>query len=182
MRRAAKGQWIDAALHSMQVSSRDAAACLRRFGAAACTDVTGFGLIGHLIEMTKPSGVDVELDLTAVPLLEGARETAAAGIFSSLQPQNLRLRHAVQDTERLARDPRYALLFDPQTAGGLLAGVPEDQTEDCVAELHRLGYGRAAIIGRVVSAQAALAPIRVVEGARRSASAKERPRVLSALT
>src|SRR5262249_50048594 len=79
MRQRARGRWIDAALVSMQVSAREAAQCLRRFGATACTDVTGFGLVGHLIEMTKPSGVDVELDLGAVPLLEGARETVEAG-------------------------------------------------------------------------------------------------------
>lgn len=166
MRRAARAPWIDRALASMQLSARDAAHCLRRFGAAACTDVTGFGLIGHLVEMTRPSGVDVELDLGAIPLLDGARETVEAGIFSSLQPQNVRLRRAVQDAERLAGDPRYALLFDPQTAGGLLAGVPADQAEGCVAELHRLGHARAAIIGRILPASEAAAPIRIVEGAR----------------
>ncbi|MET0539928.1 MAG: selenide, water dikinase SelD [Xanthobacteraceae bacterium] len=177
MRRHAKGRWIDAALTMMQVSSRESAACLRRFGASACTDVTGFGVVGHLVEMTKPSGVDVELDLNAVPLLEGARETVEAGIFSSLQPQNLRLRRAVNESEALAGDPRYALLFDPQTAGGLLAGVPADRADRCVAELRKLGYEHAAIIGRVLPASGAASPIRIGARAQRAAAATPRARV-----
>lgn len=173
MRQRARGRWIDAALAAMQVSAREAAHCLRRFGATACTDVTGFGLVGHLVEMTKPSGVDVELDLGAVPLLDGARATVEAGIFSSLQPQNLRLRRAVADGDAFAGDARYALLFDPQTAGGLLAGVPADRAEACVAQLQRLGYRQAAIIGRVLPA-GGVAPIRIVEQVRRAAAATPR--------
>ena len=149
MRHKAKGPWIQAALTCMLQSNQQAARCLHRYGATACTDVTGFGLLGHLVEMLKPAGVDVELDLGAVPLLEGALETIALGIASSLQPQNLRLRRAISDLEAVADDPRYPLLFDPQTAGGLLAGVPADAAEACVAELRRSGYARAAIIGQV---------------------------------
>ncbi len=162
MRRQARGIWIDEALASMQVTAREAATCLRRFGATACTDVTGFGLLGHLVEMTKPSGVEAEIRLGALPLLAGAVDTVRAGIFSSLQPQNLRLRRAIRDGEALKDDPRYALLFDPQTAGGLLAGVPEAAAAECVAELRRLGYIAAAIIGRVLPSGDAAEPIRVV--------------------
>ncbi|HCP79706.1 MAG TPA: hypothetical protein DIU11_18825, partial [Pusillimonas sp.] len=68
--------------------------CLIEHGATACTDLTGFGLLGHLVEMTRPSGVDAELYLDALPVLEGAAETAALGILSSLQPANVRLRRA----------------------------------------------------------------------------------------
>src|SRR5581483_5545667 len=156
---------------TMQLSAREAADCLRRFGATACTDVTGFGLVGHLVEMTRPSAVDVALDLDAVPMLEGARETVAAGIFSSLQPQNLRLRRAVGDGAA-SDDPRYALLFDPQTAGGLLAGVPADRAQECVTQLHRLGYPDAAIIGRVVPGSGSGTPIRITEQPRRGATTK----------
>ncbi len=162
MRRQAKGPWIDTALASMQVSAREAAGCLRRWGATACTDVTGFGLLGHLVEMTKPSEVDAELRIGALPVLPGAIETIRAGIFSSLQPQNVRLRRAIEDAGPLRDDPRYALLFDPQTAGGLLAGVPEGVARDCVAELQRLGYPAAAVIGCVLPTGAGAAPIRVV--------------------
>jgi len=149
MRHKAKGPWIQAALTSMLQSSQEAARCLHRYRASACTDVTGFGLLGHLMEMVKPAGVDVKLDLPAIPVLDGALETVAMGIASSLQPQNVRLRRAIRDLETVADHPRYPLLFDPQTAGGLLASVPADTTEACVAELRQSGYEQAAIIGDV---------------------------------
>ncbi|PXX91872.1 selenide, water dikinase SelD [Marinobacter vulgaris] len=146
----AKGRWIDAALASMVQSNKAAAQCLRRYGSRACTDVTGFGLLGHLVEMTRPSGVDAELDLGSIPILPGAEETAAAGILSSLQPANIRLRRGIRDQEKWVKHPRYPLIFDPQTAGGLLASVPADQAEACVEELKALGYPHTAIIGRVL--------------------------------
>ncbi|MCG2580404.1 MAG: selenide, water dikinase SelD [Marinobacter sp.] len=148
-RLAAKGRWIDSALASMIQSNKNAAQCLRKYGSKACTDVTGFGLLGHLVEMTRPSGVDAELDLSAIPILPGAEETAAAGILSSLQPANIRLRRGIQDQERWVNHPRYPLIFDPQTAGGLLASVPADVADDCVRELKAMGYPHTAIIGRV---------------------------------
>jgi selenide,water dikinase len=161
MRRQAKGRWIDTAIASMVLSSQAAAACLRRHGASACTDITGFGLLGHLVEMTRASGVDAVLEIEAVPLLPGAAETVAAGILSSLQPQNLRLRRAVRDLERASRHPLYPLLFDPQTAGGLLAGVGAEHADACVAELRTLGYGSAAVIGRIEAAGTAAEPIAI---------------------
>lgn len=161
MRRCARGRWIDAAIVSMVHSNRAAAQSLRRHEATACTDVTGFGLLGHLMEMTRASGVDATLRIEAVPLLEGAVETVAAGIFSSLQPQNLRLRRAIRDLERMARHPRFPLLFDPQTAGGLLAGVPAHRAAACLAELRSLGYAAATVIGRVDPRSEAESPIAI---------------------
>ena len=158
----ARGRWIDAALASMQVSNRASVACLIEHGTCACTDLTGFGLLGHLVEMTKPSGVDAELELDALPLLEGARETVAAGVLSSLQPANTRLRRALSNQEAALNHPNYPLLFDPQTAGGLLASVPEATADACLAALHALGYPHAARIGRVLPQGDALAPIKVV--------------------
>lgn len=149
-RLAAKGRWIDAALASMIQSNYKAAQCLHRYGSKACTDVTGFGLLGHLVEMTRPSGVDAELDLSSIPVLPGAEETAAAGILSSLQPANIRLRRGIREQERWVKHPRYPLIFDPQTAGGLLASVPADKAEACVRELKSLGYPHTAVIGRVL--------------------------------
>ena len=158
-RLAAKGRWIDAALQSMVLSNRKGAQCLREFGATACTDLTGFGLLGHLVEMTKPSGVDAEINLGALPLLDGALETVAAGIVSSLQPANVRLRRALRNQEAFAQHPRYPLIFDPQTAGGLLASVPAHRGNACVAALKALGYPHTAIIGRIMTQGEALEPI-----------------------
>jgi selenide,water dikinase len=160
-RLAAKGRWIDAALQSMMVSNQSAAQCLRTFGVTACTDLTGFGLLGHLLEMTKPSGVDAELILSDLPLLEGAEECVAAGIVSSLQPSNVRLRHALHNPEAFVNHPRYPLIFDPQTAGGLLASLPADRAQDCVAALHALGYVHAAIIGSLCARGDGLESIRL---------------------
>jgi selenide,water dikinase len=158
-RLAARGRWIDAALVSMCQSNRLAAQCLREHGATACTDLTGFGLLGHLVEMTRPSGVDAELDLAALPVLEGAEETSAAGILSSLQPANVRLRRALRNQHAALGHPRYPLIFDPQTAGGLLASVPAQRAAACLAALRALGYTHAAAIGRVLPQGEALEPI-----------------------
>ncbi len=158
----ARGRWIDAALESMQLSNRAAMPCLIAHGATACTDLTGFGLLGHLVEMTKPSGVDAELDLAALPLLAGAAECVAAGVLSSLQPANLRLRRALANQEEAAGHPNYALLFDPQTAGGLLASVPADRVDACLAALRAAGYPHAACIGRVLAQGEAIEPIRLI--------------------
>ena len=164
MRMRAKGRWIASAIGSMRQSSRVAAGVLQRHGARACTDVTGFGLLGHLVEMTKASGVDVRLGLASVPMLEGALETSAAGLLSSLHPHNVRLRRAVAqegEFERAARDPRYLLLYDPQTAGGLLAGVPGDRADACVDVLRAEGYEQAAVIGTVEPGGVDGAPIKL---------------------
>ena len=158
----ARGRWIDAALDSMQVSNRAAMPILIAHGAGACTDLTGFGLLGHLVEMTKPSGVDAEIDLNALPLLDGAADCVAAGVVSSLQPANLRLRRAVRNQEEAIAHPAYPLIFDPQTAGGLLASVPAERADDCLAALRAAGYQHAARIGRVLEQGAAIEPITLV--------------------
>ena len=169
MRMRAKGRWIDGAIEAMRQSSRLAAVSLQRHGATACTDVTGFGLLGHLVEMTRASGVDVRLDLSAIPALDGALETSRAGLLSSLHPHNVRLRRAVDEPEGHAGDPRYRLLYDPQTAGGLLAGVPADRADACLADLLAQGYAQAAIIGAVEPRGDQGPPVRLVRGGWESA-------------
>src|SRR5919204_438640 len=159
MRGKAKARWVMAAIAHMIASNRKAADILRRHGVHAATDVTGFGLIGHLIEMVRASDVDATLAIERVPLLDGARETVALGIFSSLQPQNVRLRRAITDLAAAARHPRYPLLFDPQTAGGLLAAVPFAEAERCVTALRTAGYAGADLIGFVSARSATLEPI-----------------------
>lgn len=158
-RHAARGRWLAAALASMRQSSQRAAALVREYGAHACTDVTGFGLLGHVLEMTRPSHVDAQINLGALPILDGAIECAAAGISSSLAPANVRLRTALRNPADWAQHPRYPLLFDPQTAGGLLVSLPAAQAAACVLALHAAGYPHAAVIGQVLPATKALEPI-----------------------
>ena len=149
MRGKAKGRWITAALDSMTQPNRRAAEILKEHGATACTDVTGFGLIGHLREMTVGSEVEIELSLPAIPLLDGACESAKAGILSSLHPQNLHSEQVVREPLKHRCRTQYPLLFDPQTAGGLLAGIPHQSADDCLAGLKQAGCSRAAIVGEV---------------------------------
>ena len=149
MRLKAKGRWIDGAVKSMLQSNHAASICLQAHGATACTDVTGFGLAGHLFEMARASGVDVTLKLSAVPLLDGARETVTDGILSSLHSHNVRLQHKIVTVESIAKHPLYPVIFDPQTAGGLLASVPVEESELCLRELRALGYQLATVVGKV---------------------------------
>jgi selenide, water dikinase len=149
--RRAKGRWIEGAIASMLQSNRTAADCLRAQGATACTDVTGFGLAGHLLEMSTASQMKVSLNLGAVVLLPGVKETLQSGIVSSLHARNREGAIA-----HIQYDPGSAnalqVLFDPQTSGGLLASIPSSQTEACLTQLHSLGFTDSRCIGTVTSA------------------------------
>jgi selenide,water dikinase len=145
----AKGRWIDNAVESMLLSNQIASKIFLEYGATACTDITGFGLLGHLVEMIKASDVGVELYLESIPILEGAIATIQMGITSSLQPQNLRASNYINNLLEVSNSPRYPLLFDPQTSGGLLASVPSGNANDCLMELQNSVYKNSSIIGRV---------------------------------
>ena len=161
MRGKAKARWVMAAIAHMTQSNKTAAQILRAHGAHAATDITGFGLLGHLVEMVKAADVDATLWLLQVPLLAGLTESMAAGIFSSLQPQNVRLRRAIHNLETAAAHPLYPALFDPQTAGGLLASIPRHRAQACIDALRAAGYASAAIVGRVEPRSASLGAITV---------------------
>ncbi|MEX2642636.1 MAG: AIR synthase-related protein, partial [Acetobacterales bacterium] len=136
-----------------------AAGVLRAFAPSACTDVSGFGLAGHLLEMLRAGDVGARLDLAAVPLLDGAVECVAAGMLSSLHSSNLRFAADAGP----GRGHTHALMFDPQTAGGLLAALPAASAERCLDELRGAGYPDAAIVGTVTETQASR-PTLVLEG------------------
>ncbi|MCW8929703.1 MAG: selenide, water dikinase SelD [Gammaproteobacteria bacterium] len=150
MRLKAKGRWIDEAIEHMLLSNRAASEVFQNCGVKACTDITGFGLLGHLVEMLKASGVNAQLNLSALPVLSGAHEMIKAGIFSSLQDENIHLKRAISNIETISGHQNYPLLFDPQTSGGLLAGVSRKDAEDCLAKLHSAGFSQAVIIGDVI--------------------------------
>ncbi len=137
------GECVAAALAAMDRPLGPAAAILAP-AARAMTDVTGFGLAGHLAEMLA-GGPGARIDAQAIPLLPGALALAAAGSASTLAPAN---RAAVLGRAVLPAGPLGALMVDPQTCGGLLAAVPADQADGLLARLHDAGE-TAAIIGRL---------------------------------
>jgi len=147
------GEVWQAAIAQMSRAQGSAAAILAPH-ARAMTDVTGFGLAGHLLEMLSASGVAAEVRLSDLPLMPGALELARAGHGSSLQPAN----HAAASWRMTAppEDHRCLLLSDPQTAGGLLAAVPADVAADILARLKDDGHD-AAIIGQVTTGEPYLA-------------------------
>lgn len=146
----AKGVWIDQAIASMLLPNQGAAACFQQHQATACTDITGFGLLGHLVEMIRASQVAIDLDVSALPSLPGALELLERGITSSLHPQNLKAQNWIENLEAAQSHPLFPLLFDPQTAGGLLAAVPAAQAQACLTCLHNQGCAQSQIIGRAV--------------------------------
>lgn len=153
---------VEDAIAAMLQSAAAASACLLTHHATACTDVTGFGLLGHLLEMLHASGVDAVLDPDTIPALEGAVALFAGGVTSSLHADNLAALSRL-DPEGQAHEIA-SLLIDPQTAGGLLAGVPSGRAEQCLAELRALGY-RAALIGRATGLSAGGPRVQFAKGA-----------------
>ena len=146
MRGLAAAASIDDALGEMRHSNRQATEILQGHGATAMTDVSGFGLIGHLGEMLTASGAEAALDLRAVPVYAGAIAKARDGVASTLLAENLaRLPLLYGEIDTVTK----AVLFDPQTSGGLLAGVPVEAAADCVAALRSAGHSRAVIIGQI---------------------------------
>jgi selenide,water dikinase len=150
MRGRASARSYEAAVTTMRQSGAAASACLVVHGATACTDVTGFGLLGHLVEMLTASGMAARLDPLAIPALDGALALLADGLTSSLHGGNAAALAALAP-EDAESDPAFAaLLIDPQTAGGLLAGIPAERAGICLGELVGLGY-RATAIGIVTA-------------------------------
>ncbi|MEL6815342.1 MAG: selenide, water dikinase SelD [Cyanobacteria bacterium J06598_3] len=146
----AKGRWIEAAIDSMLHANQAAAQCLKQQGATACTDVTGFGLAGHLLEMATASQVAIELDLSDLVFLPGADDTLNQKIVSSLHNRNLASAMDAFHLERIPTHlPIFQVLFDPQTSGGLLASIPANKTTECLSALHQLGYTASCCIGVV---------------------------------
>ena len=136
----ARGEWVLAGFEQMTQGQGQAAQILAV--AHAMTDVTGFGLAGHLLGMCEASGVGATLDLGRIPTLNGAVELATRGVQSTLFDDNRAL------AANLPASGKAGLLFDPQTAGGLLAAVAPDQAKACLSGLLEAGYW-AAIVGAV---------------------------------
>jgi selenide,water dikinase len=152
MRGEARAQWLLAAVASMCNTNATAARIIRGFAPRAATDVTGFGLAGHLTEMLEASRAAATLWYEAIPALPGAQELAARGIESTLAESNRRW---------IGRMPNAELLVDPQTSGGLLVGVPANRAARCVSALRDAGI-EAAEIGEVEPVQEGQPPLRLI--------------------
>jgi selenide,water dikinase len=148
-----KAEWYNPLVAALLASNQPAAELLDEFDVAAATDITGFGLAGHLLEMLRASSLSAELDREQVPLLPGAAELFASGLESTLAPANRSAASEIDLGRESASSPRLAALFDPQTCGGLLLGVAANQVESLLA---RLGETPTPghVIGRVVAAEA----------------------------
>ena len=151
MRLLARGRWLQAALQVMDQSNGPAVKALREFGCGSCTDVTGFGLLGHLSEMVQASGCSADVWLDKVPFLGGAAELVDSGVESSLQPGNEAVLEDVELIGLSPSDAKLRLLMDPQTSGGLLMGVGEDKSNELLNALREAGYSQTAIVGQIVS-------------------------------
>ena len=140
---------IAAAIRSMCRLNRVDAEVLR--AAHACTDVTGFGLIGHLAEMIEGTTTSAVIDVDAVPLLPRARDHCAAGIAPAGSGRNKAFRGPMVDgAETVARE-LVDLLYDPQTSGGLLLSLPGGEADRVVVTLRQQGIEEAAVIGEVLA-------------------------------
>jgi selenide,water dikinase len=149
----ADGRAIAAAEDAMlQSNAAAAAAAARQFPVSAGTDVTGFGLAGHLLEMLAGSALCASLRLADLPLLAGVESCFAGGVQSSLQQGNLASVSAALRGQIDWDSPRAKVLFDPQTCGGLLLAVPADAANVALDALHRAGYEAVADIGQITQA------------------------------
>ena len=139
---------VEGSVKTMLTPGKYAAEAMRNFGVQGATDVTGFSLIGHTWEMACASKVTIEINSSAVPLLEGALELASQGMLTGADKTN---RQYVGEDVQIAPsvdENLVKLLFDPQTAGGMLIAVSDDQSKALISEL-RKNYPKAQVIGHV---------------------------------
>ena len=156
-----KAEWYGPLLNAMLQSNAPSASLFDEFGVAAATDITGFGMAGHLLEMLRPSNLAAELRLEAIPVLEGARELLNQRLESTLAPANRQIEDEMEASEKLRQRPEYAVLFDPQTCGGLLLGIEALRVDTFLARLH-VENSRACVVGRVVESDPSAPRLKVI--------------------
>ena len=137
------------AVATMAALNRPGAAAMTRVGVNAATDITGFGLLGHLKSMVKGSGVGAEISLSAVPTLPGARELLAQGVAPGGTHRNVSSVADAVTWDAALSDADRLLLCDAQTSGGLLISVPAERAEALAAALREEGAPCAAIVGYI---------------------------------
>jgi selenide,water dikinase len=146
MRGECRASWFEPLIASMLTPNDAAAEVFRSAGVVSCTDVTGFGLAGHLLEMLDGSRVSAHLTCKEVRVYRGFDEVVSQGIVSSLQRDNAKMACRVSGS---SSPPAW--LFDPQTSGGLLAAVSADAVPQTMDRLQKAGGVDAAVIGEIVA-------------------------------
>ncbi|UCD75055.1 MAG: selenide, water dikinase SelD [Phycisphaerales bacterium] len=145
---------FDAACASMIFLNRAASEAAVAAGASASTDITGFGLAGHGLELTNASEVTVRIELGALPLLPGVQELAVKENFTGALATNRRhAESSVRFEGEAGESPRIEFLFDPQTSGGLLVCLPAERAGDFLDRCRDGGIEQAAVIGEVLDKQ-----------------------------
>lgn len=137
---------------SMVALNDVASRILQNYNAHACTDVTGFGLMGHLLEMLARDELEVVVDSSALPLLPGAIEWASAGLIPAGMYRNRDFVGQACTVAPSVRREIADITFDPQTSGGLLFSLPDDEARLCLSALHDEGIAEARIVAVVESA------------------------------
>jgi len=140
---------VAGSVETMLTPGKFAAEAMRDFGVKGATDVTGFALLGHAWEMACASKVTIEIDERAVPLLDGALELASQGMLTSGDKTNREYIGADVEIADAVDENVIKLLFDPQTAGGMLISIAEDKSEALVRQLNE-HYPEAGVIGSVL--------------------------------
>ena len=148
---------------SMAVLNRDAAELLSEYGAHSCTDVTGFGLLGHLSIMARQSGVSARIDLAEVPVFAEAVACARAGIVPGAVERNSEAFSDGIITSGDGGDHWLALLYDAQTSGGLLAALPENRAEAYIKAMRQRGHTATSRIGEIAPKREYLVDVRLGE-------------------
>ena len=141
---------IAAAIASMRALNKQAAASMSSYHVHACTDITGFGLLGHMYEMAAASKVNVAINAASLPLLPEAAAAAAMGFVPAGAYENRSYLQAVAFADNVPENIKD-ICFDPQTSGGLLISLPSSEAADLLQELHSRGIRDAAIIGTVTT-------------------------------
>ncbi|MBN2494856.1 MAG: selenide, water dikinase SelD [Deltaproteobacteria bacterium] len=145
---------------SMIALNREAAEALEGLGVHACTDVTGFGLLGHACELVERSEVGMAIRAERVPIFGGLEALAAKGLLPGGLHRNRAFRAGMVDMDPAVPEPVQAILYDPQTSGGLLAALAPGEAEQLLERLHSRGIAAAAIIGEVVDSPAGRVVVR----------------------
>ncbi len=146
----ASADLTDTVTRLMAALNRDAAGIMSRFDVHACTDITGFGLLGHLAEMVYGSGASMRVFSDRVPMIAEALEFAAMGLIPAGAYKNREFREPMMDFEKRVARSMQDVLFDPQTSGGLLISVGGDHADALVKALRDTGVGDATEIGEVL--------------------------------